>query len=354
MDVTRSHSLSIGIVGLPNSGKSTLFNSLTKNCIPAENYPFCTIDKNVGVVEIQDERLKKLSEFYDAQKIIPGAIKFVDIAGLVEGASKGEGLGNKFLAHIREVDVILYVLRSFESDSIVHVYNRVDPFGDFEIVQSELIFKDIEVLERYMKDEKKEGEFAEVLEFLNKGIPIVEMDLDRKVLELLKPLSLLTQKQRIFLLNTNIDLDEDFHFSDKVRQEDRDFVLKMDVKSLGELESMSEDEKREYLTMVEGNISTLDDLIQLVCSKLNLITFYTGNEKECNAWSIVEGSNVKEAAGVIHTDLQRGFVTADTINVEKLIDVGGWVKAKELGLVKNHAKEYIVQDGDYIVILANF
>lgn len=347
MSVTRSHSLSVGIVGLPNSGKSTLFNVLTKNAIAAENYPFCTIDKNVGVVEIKDERLDKLSSFYNAQKVVYGAIKFVDIAGLVKGASEGEGLGNKFLGHIREVDIILYVLRAFESNNVVHIYNRVNPAEDFEIVQSELILKDIEVLEKFMKESKSKDDFEKILDLLNKGIPVIDMDLSQDDLDLIKPLSLLTAKDRMFLLNIMEGKDAaEFKYSNE-------FSSSMDVKLIGELESMNDSEREEYLTMLGGDLFLVKDLISLVYKKLNLITFYTGNEKECNAWSIVEGSNVRDAAGVIHSDLRDNFITADVINVEKLIEVGGWSKAKDLGLVKNHSKEYIVQDGDYVVILAN-
>jgi ribosome-binding ATPase len=341
----KSHSLSVGIVGLPNSGKSTLFNSLTQNLVPAENFPFCTIDKNVGVVEIPDERLKKLADFYETKKVVPGAMKFVDIAGLVKGASKGEGLGNQFLAHIREVDVILYVLRAFESENISHVYNRVNPFEDFEIVQSELIFKDIEVLEKY------DGGGERILELLNKGIPIVEMELNEKEEEMVRDLSLLTAKKRIFLLNIRQGVDG-FSEKDWLKNEEKDFLIKVDVKMVGEFVEMSEEERNEFLALLEDDVLLVDDIIELAYKRLDLITFYTGNEKECNAWSIVEGSNVKEAAGVIHNDLSEKFITADVINVEEMINVGGWVKAKEKGLVKNYSKDYMVKDGDYISVLA--
>ncbi len=341
----KSHSLSVGIVGLPNSGKSTLFNSLTQNSIPAENFPFCTIDKNVGVVEIPDERLKKLAQFYDAKKVVPGAIKFVDIAGLVKGASKGEGLGNQFLAHIREVDVILYVLRAFESENISHVYNRVNPYEDFEIVQSELIFKDIEVLEKY------EGGGERILEFLNQGIPIVEMELSEKEGEIVKELALLTAKKRIFLLNIRQGVDN-FSQKDWLKEEDRDFLIMVDVKMVGDFVNMDENEKKSFLSLLDEDVLLIEDIIELAYKRLNLITFYTGNEKECNAWSIVKGSSVKEAAGLIHNDLSDKFIAADLINVENMIDVGGWIRAKEKGLVKNYSKDYIVKDGDYVSVLA--
>lgn len=371
-EVVRSHTLSLGIVGLPNAGKSSLFNALTKKSVPAENYPFTTIDKNVGVVEIPDERLGKLSAFFNAQKVVPSVMTFVDIAGLVKGASKGEGLGNQFLAHIREVDVIIYVLRAFSSGEIVHVYNRVDPVDDFEIVQSELIFKDLEVVEKKLSSvirNSKSGATPEIqLEIsvleriqkgLNEGIPVIDMKFNKEEEDFVYDLFLLTSKQRLFLLNCKEGIDEEklTEWEDKLAKvsgdNEKKYILRADVKLLSDLAGMNEDELNEYIELLGRKPITVEDVIMCAYDRLNLITFYTGSEKECNAWSIERGADVKSAAGVIHTDLAKNFITADVVNVEEMISEGGWVSAKEKGLVKNHGKEYVVKDGDYIIILAN-
>lgn len=371
-NVTRSHSLSIGIVGLPNCGKSTLFNALTKNSVPAENYPFCTIDKNIGVVQIPDERLDRLSNFFKAQKVVPSAMTFVDIAGLVKGASKGEGLGNQFLSHIREVDAIIYVLRAFKGDSVVHVYNRIDPVDDFEIVQSELIIKDIESVEkRYesVKRNSKSGitesiamEFSvleKILKGLNEGKPVIDMVLKKEEREIVHDLFLLTDKPRIFILNVKEGMDDENleEWKKKLAEISGDtenkYIIEADVKLLSDLADMKEEEFNEYVQLLGKKPVTVEDIIRKAYARLNLITFYTGSSKECNAWSIQKGADIKSAAGVIHTDFEKNFITADVVNVDDLINSGGWGAAKEKGLVKNHGKEYIVNDGDYVVILAN-
>ena len=362
MSVKRSHSLSLGIVGLPNSGKSTIFNALTKLTVPAENFPFCTIDKNVGVVEIPDERLKRMSEFFHAQKIVPSAMTFVDIAGLVKGASKGEGLGNQFLSHIRETDVIMYVLRAFESKEIVHVYERVNPVDDFEIVQAELIFKDIETVEKKLASVNKMARIGDkaaadelavldkILKNLNQGIPVVDMDLTDDENEYIYDLWLLTSKKRMFVLNCKEGLETEKieNWKKELEEKTKGLVIIADVKLLGEM-----DDENEYAELLGYVPKSIKDIIKGAYDTLNLLTFYTGSEKECNAWTIERGANVKEAAGVIHTDLEKNFITADVVNVDSLLDAGGWVKAKELGLIKNHGRDYIVNDGDYIIILAN-
>lgn len=367
MSVTKSHSLSIGIVGLPNVGKSTIFNSLTKLSVPAENFPFCTIDKNVGVVQIPDSRLLKLSSFFQAEKVVPSSMTFVDIAGLVKGASEGEGLGNQFLSHIRETDVIMYVLRAFESLNIVHVYNRINPIEDFEIVQSELIFKDIESIEKRMhtvEKIKRSGEekgaveyelLSRILKNLNEGIPVIDMKLNDEENALIYDLFLLTNKRRLFVLNykEGIEREKVENWKKELEEMTKDIVVIVDVKFVGEMANMTEEEIREYSEMLDSKPGLVGDIIQAAYQTLDLITFYTGSKKECNAWCIQRGASAKEAAGVIHTDLEQGFITADVVNIEEMIESGGWAEAKEKGLVKNVGKEYIVKDGDYMIVLSN-
>jgi ribosome-binding ATPase len=373
MSVVRSHSLSIGIVGLPNAGKSTLFNSLTKVGVPAENFPFCTIDKNVGVVTVPDKNLTMMEEFFKAAKTVPAAITFVDIAGLVKGASKGEGLGNQFLSHIREVDVIVYVLRAFQSETISHVYERVSPAEDLEIVQSELIFKDIEAIEKKLhevnkraragtdKEAVKEKDLLDrVLAFINQGKPVVEMKLTEDEAEILNELWLLTNKKRVYVLNVRQGTDMDLRKAWRgeleafVGKDEANFILEVDVKSLGEMADLDESSLAEYVEMLDGDVPvTIDELIHKAFARLDLITFYTGSQSEVNAWSITRGATAKEAAGVIHTDLANGFITADIVNVVKLIEAGGMAPAKEKGIVRNQGKDYLIQDGDYMIVFSS-
>jgi GTP-binding protein YchF len=372
MSVTRSHSLSVGIVGLPNAGKSTLFNSITKNSVPAQNFPFTTIDKNVGVLAIPDKRLDALEQFFNAKKKVSSMMTFVDIAGLVKGASKGEGLGNQFLSHIREVDVIMFVLRAFNSENIVHVYDRVNPADDLEIVLSELILKDIETVEKKIGEAKKNSKnlndkswvqsqdfYSRLMEWLGSGNPAIDFEIKEDEIPLMSDLWLLTNKKMMYVLNVREGMDEqqvkiwEEDLKSKVHNDSKDFIVCADVKMIGELSVMNEQEKEEYLSMLDSKPNLLDEVVSCAYQRLNLLTFYTGSEKEVNAWTIGKGATIKEGAGVIHTDLEHGFITADVVNVDKLIEVGGWVNAKEKGIVKNNSKTYLVQDGDYIIIYAN-
>lgn len=370
MGVTRSHSLSIGIVGLPNSGKSTIFNALTKSSVPAENYPFCTIDKNVGVVKIPDPRLEKMAAFLKSTNVVPSAMTFVDIAGLVKGASKGEGLGNQFLSHIREANAIMYMLRAFKSENVAHVYANINPVDDLKIVRSELIFKDIETVDKKlgelkghaksgMTDELKLqiGTLEKVLEGLNNEVPAYSVKLDDEEREFLAEIWLLTDKPAFYVLNVRGGVEEPDlanwvnELKAAVPDEEKDFMIAVDCKMEGDIEGLAAEEQDELIGMVE-DYHGVGDLIDLAYRRLNLLTFYTGNEKEANAWTIEKGATVKEAAGVIHTDLEQNFVAAEVVGVDEMINAGGWHESKEKGIVKSVSRDYLIQDGDYVNVLA--
>lgn len=373
MGVIRSHSLSIGIVGLPNSGKSTIFNALTKNSVPAENYPFCTIDKNVGVVKIPDKRLDRLAAFYTSEKTVPGAMTFVDIAGLVKGASKGEGLGNQFLGHIRDCNAIMYVLRAFKNDKVTHVYSQVNPVEDLKTVRAELILKDLESVEKKkveLENDRKsargtinqlETKFSalnKLTKALNQELPAVNVELDDKEQEFASNLFLITDKPSFYVLNVMGNVQEPemekwlTDLKANIAKDEADFIIRVDCRMEAELEGFDEVSKNELTSMV-GEYKGISDIIAMAFKRLDLITFYTGNEKEANAWTIGRGATVKEAAGVIHTDLEKNFVSADVVNVEEMIDIGGLVKAKEKGIVHNVSHDYTVANGDYINVLAS-
>jgi ribosome-binding ATPase YchF (GTP1/OBG family) len=332
--------LSIGIVGLPNVGKSTLFKILTKQEVNIANYPFATIDPNIGIVPVPDKRLQKLAKLSNSKKIIPAVVKFYDIAGLVKGANKGEGLGNQFLSHIREVDAIVEVVRCFKSSEIIHVENKVDPIGDIETINTELILKDLETIEKRLakleaearSDKKKVKDFEllkKIKTGLDKGIMVVnqkEILDDFKKSVLFKELSLLTAKPQIYLLNgSESDVSEE---------------LKNKIKSL----------KADYLTINLLDIENIDELIKRAYQILNLISFLTTGEDETRAWTIERGTKAPQAAGVIHTDFENKFIRAEVINWQKLLEAGGWNQAKQKGLIRLEGKDYVVQDGDVMVI----
>jgi hypothetical protein len=352
--------LSIGIVGLPNVGKSTLFNILTKKGVEAANYPFCTIDPNVGVVKVPDFRLEKLAAMSKPLKVIPTTIEFVDIAGLVAGAHKGEGLGNKFLAHIRECNAICEVIRDFKDANIIHVDGRIDPKSDRETINMELIFADLATVEKKLdkvRREAKSGDkesilFTQILEkifeSLSTGHAVRELTFEEKELELVNTLSLLTIKPIIYLLNI-----DDKHQNDISLTTNQEPIIKINVKLEEEIASLPEEDQAEYIKELGLEQSGLDRLIQEAYRILGLETFFTTGADETRAWTIKKGTKAPQAAGEIHTDFIKGFVRAEVINWEKLVECGSEAKAKELGLIRTEGKEYIFQDGDVTNFLIN-
>ncbi len=364
--------MKLGIVGLPNVGKSTLFNSLTKAGAQAANFPFCTIDPNVGVVPVPDERIKLLGELYHTKKVTPAAIEFVDIAGLVKGASKGEGLGNQFLANIRDTDAIVHVVRCFEDTNVIHVDGSVDPVRDIEVINLELIFADLEVLERrYSKVNKaarmdktlqKEEALLERLKaHLESGLSARSLEItDEDELLCMKEYNLLTYKPVIYAANVaEDDLADDGASNDMVKavrefaKKEGSAVFVVSAKIEEEISELDDSEKAEYLDALGLVESGLDKLVKASYDLLGLMSFLTAGEDECRAWTIKKGTKAPQAAGKIHTDFERGFIKAEVINYKDLLEQGSIAKAKELGLVGIEGKDYVVKDGDVILFRFN-
>ena len=361
-------SLKCGIVGLPNVGKSTLFNALTKAGIAAENYPFCTIEPNVGVVELPDPRLDQLAAIVEPERVVPAIVEFVDIAGLVAGASKGEGLGNQFLAHIRETDATVNVVRCFDDENVIHVAGKVDPVSDIEVIQTELCLADLgtvdKALHRHHKTarsgDKEAAKIVAILErcqgALNQGIPVRALEFSKEDQPLVKPLCLITAKPAMFVANVAEDGFDNNPYLDRLREyaaKQNAPVVAICAKMEAEMADMSDADKQMFLSEIGQDEPGLNRLIRAAFKLLGLQTYFTAGVKEVRAWTVAVGATGPQAAGVIHTDFERGYIRAQTIAFEDFIQYKGEQGAKDAGKMRSEGKEYVVKDGDVMNFLFN-
>ncbi|MDR6225385.1 redox-regulated ATPase YchF [Desmospora profundinema] len=358
--------LTTGIVGLPNVGKSTLFNAITRAGAESANYPFCTIDPNVGVVDVPDERLNQLAAIVNPQRVIPTSFQFTDIAGLVKGASRGEGLGNQFLSHIREVDAIIHVVRCFEDENITHVSGKVDPVSDMETINLELVLADLETVERRLdrlSRQKKSGDAQATKEHgiltrlqsqLAEGLPARGVDLSEEEWAMIRSLNLLTMKKMLYAANVSEEdvaaAEENPFVRQVMEQAEKEGaeVVTISAQLEAEIVELEGEERELFLEELGLASSGLDRLVAAAYRLLGLITYFTAGEKEVRAWTITEGTKAPQAAGVIHSDFERGFIRAEVVSYQDLLDAGSMSQARERGLLRSEGKDYVVRDGDIV------